>query len=416
VGSSRLLVTTALAAIAVVAVAIFLLARNGGDSTTREQESSQSARSGSAQNLVDWRLFGRVEERTHYLPGDLNPPLEHNWQLNDNVLIEFPPAVNNGRLYVADKYGRVRAIRGIDGKVLWTRSTTGRNFGPPTDVTGPVYGEGGLYFSLFNGQVVSLDPRNGDLRWKTQIRSRLESSPILVKGRLYLGTDKGEIVALDPHSGKKLRTVKVSDAPVRTSLAFDDGLLYAADYQGNVLALHASDLRPAWRTNTTQVGPGGRGGFYSSPGIGFGRVFIGRDDGTIWALDADTGRYEWSYDTHHFVYGSPAVADVSGSPPPAVYIGSYDGRLYSLDAESGKVLWKHAVGGPVPGTATVIGDTVYTSSFKTRKTIGVDAQSRKQTFEYESAGYTPMISDGQRLYLVGYSSLHAFAPKSGSGS
>jgi hypothetical protein len=59
----------------------------------------------------------------------------------------------------------------------------------------------------------------------------------------------------------------------------------------------------------------------------------------------------------------------------------------------------------------VIGDTVYTSSFKTRKTIGIDVKTRKQTFEYDSAGYTPMISDGQRLYLDGYSSLHAFVPK-----
>jgi eukaryotic-like serine/threonine-protein kinase len=277
---------------------------------------------GKAADLVDWKLFGRVEERTHYLPAKLDPPLEHNWQLDANVLIEFPPAVNNGQLYVTDKYGRVRAIRGIDGKILWTRSTTGRNFGPPTDVTGPLHAKGALYLALFNGQVVSLNPRNGDLRWKTQIRSRLESSPIAIKGKLYLGTDKGEIVALDSDNGRKLRQVKVSQAPVRASPSFSDGLIYAADYAGNVIALRESDLRPAWRTNTTQVGPGGRGGFYSSPGIGFGRVYIGRDDGTVWALDAKTGRYEWSYDTHHFIYGSPAVADVSGSPPPAVYIGS----------------------------------------------------------------------------------------------
>ena len=137
------------------------------------------------------------------------------------------------------------------------------------------------------------------------------------------------------------------------------------------------------------------------PPIGFGNVYAARDDGTVFALDEKTGKVDWSFDTGGQVYGSPALAEVPGTPP-TVYIGAENGRFYALDAATGKPRWHYDVGGPVPGTATVIGRTVYTSSFKTGKTIGLDALTHKKVFELKQAGYTPVVSDGKRLYLVGY--------------
>jgi outer membrane protein assembly factor BamB len=114
--------------------------------------------------------------------------------------------------------------------------------------------------------------------------------------------------------------------------------------------------------------------------------------------------------TNGAVYGSPAVARVPGTVP-TVYIGSYDSHLYALNAATGKREWRFDVGGPVPGTATVIGRTVYTSSFKTGKSIGIDVHTHRRTFSFDSPGYTPMISDGRNLYLVGYFTLHALRPR-----
>jgi hypothetical protein len=68
------------------------------------------------------------------------------------------------------------------------------------------------------------------------------------------------------------------------------------------------------------------------------------------------------------------------------------------------------VGGPVPGTATVIGHTVYTSSFKTGDAIGIDVRTHRKTFQLKQAGYTPMVSDGRRLYLISYYSLIGLQP------
>ncbi len=128
-------------------------------------------------------------------------------------------------------------------------------------------------------------------------------------------------------------------------------------------------------------------------------------------MSAESGKPGWQRDIGNGVYGSPAVPDIKGVPA-SVYVGGYSRKLYALDAATGKPRWTHDVGGPIPGTATVLGHTVYTSSFQTRRTLGLDAGTGKEIFHFPSAGYTPAISDGEKVYLTGYLTIWALAPKS----
>ena len=99
-----------------------------------------------------------------------------------------------------------------------------------------------------------------------------------------------------------------------------------------------------------------------------------------------------------------------------VYIGSYDHNLYALDAKTGKQQWKYDVGGQIPGSPTVVGKTVYTSSFKTKKTTGLNAATGKKTFTWGSAGYDPVISDGRSAFLTGFQTIWGFDAKHPKGS
>ncbi|HWT89740.1 MAG TPA: PQQ-binding-like beta-propeller repeat protein, partial [Solirubrobacterales bacterium] len=197
---------------------------------------------------------------------------------------------------------------------------------------------------------------------------------------------------------------------VKASPSYHDGKVFAADYESSMFALDAETGKLVWRSDTSKVPPYGSGGFFSSPAVAFGRVYAARDDGTVYAFDEKTGKVAWSFDTGGQVYGSPALARVPGTPP-TVYIGSENGRFFALDARTGKVRWRHDFGGPIPGTATVIGHTVYTSSFETKETIGFDVHTHKRTFHMKESGYTPMVSDGDRLYLVGYFDLIGLEPR-----
>jgi outer membrane protein assembly factor BamB len=385
-----------------------LLAGCGGDAPTSGEKAVATEKDA---GLIDWPLFGRVPERTHYLPTEkriLDPPLKQAWTINTHGLIEFPPALANGVAYVVNKFGNGTAVRLSDHRVLWRRLTDPRNRGKPTDVTAPVYDDGKVFVAFLDGNLVALDADTGKPTWKRDLGGHLESSPMVVDGTLYIGTDTTDVVALDTADGS-VRWRFNSPAAIKASPSYHDGRLYVADYQSGVFCLDAKTGKPIWRTNTSLVPPGGRGGFFSSPAIGFGNVYAARDDGNVYAFDEKTGKVAWAFPTGDSVYGSPALADVPGTEP-TVYIGSENGRLYALDARSGKREWHYDVGGPIPGTAVVIGHTVYTSSFKTQKAIGIDTGTHRKTFELKQAGYTPVVSDGKRIYVIGYFTLVGLEP------
>jgi outer membrane protein assembly factor BamB len=381
----------------------------GGSEDGETTVSNADPATGSA--YVDWPLFGRVPERTHYLPAReraLDPPLKQAWSINTHALIEFPPAIHDGVAYVINKYGNGKAVRLRDRKVLWELQVRPNDKGKPNFVTAPVYAEGKLFGAFLDGHIAAGDAKTGKKVWVRKLDAHLESSPLAVGGTLYLGTDTTNVIALRAADGKTLWSFNAPGA-VKASPSYDRGRVFAADYQSAMYALDAKTGKLIWRTNTSKVAPFGRGGFFSSPAVAFGRVYAARDDGTVYAFDERSGQVEWSFQTGGPVYGSPALARVPGTPP-TVYIGSEDGRFYALDARTGKPRWRYDVGGPVPGTATVIGHTVYTSSFKTGETVGLDVRTHRRVFHLKQAGYTPMVSDGKRLYLIGYYTLIGLEP------
>jgi outer membrane protein assembly factor BamB len=401
--------------LAYLALALLALALAGCGSDESGTVSGASEDKGAGEpGFVDWPYFGRVPERTHYLPSEereLNPPLRQAWSVNTHALIEFPPAIAGGVAYVINKYGNGKAVQLSDRKVLWELKLRPSDKGHQLDVTAPVYHEGRLFGTFLDGYVAAGDAADGSKIWVRKLKTPLESSPLAVEETLYFGTNEDGVLALDAADGKT-RWRFATPGAVKASPSFHDGRIFVADYQSTMFALDAKTGKPAWRTNTSQVKPFGRGGFFSSPAIAFDKVYAARDDGTVYAFDERTGKVAWSFATGGQVYGSPAVAQVPGTPP-TVYIGSENGRFYALDAQTGKVRWSYDVGGPVPGTATVIGHTVYTSSFETDRTIGIDVHTHKKTFEAKQAGYTPVVSDGRRLFLIGYFALLGLEPRKG---
>ena len=71
----------------------------------------------------------------------------------------------------------------------------------------------------------------------------------------------------------------------------------------------------------------------SSPAVVGGVVYIGSDDGHIYALSSSSGTCVWSRALGRFATTSPAV--VGG----VVYVSVWDGLDYALNASTGTVIW-----------------------------------------------------------------------------
>jgi outer membrane protein assembly factor BamB len=102
------------------------------------------------------------------------------------------------------------------------------------------------------------------------------------------------------------------------------------------------------------------GAVESSPAVLGDVVFVGSDDGKVYALGASNRTLLWSYTTGGNVSSSPAVAG------GAVFVGSTGspyGRVYALNASTGSLLWNYTtIGGQVYSSPVAVGGMVFVSS------------------------------------------------------
>lgn len=77
----------------------------------------------------------------------------------------------------------------------------------------------------------------------------------------------------------------------------------------------------------------------SQPAVAMGAVFVGSQDGTVYALDLETGCVRWAYQASAEVR-TGIVAGQHGDGPPTVYFGDIIANLYAVNAHTGEVLWR----------------------------------------------------------------------------
>jgi outer membrane protein assembly factor BamB len=353
---------------------------------------------------VPWPLYGYDRARTRYLPAKgVRPPFEDIWRYTDRPLLEFPPVVAAGRLFFVNNNGYAISLDADTGKQLWKRRIGRLN------ASTPAYSRKRLYIvNLEPGHVVKLDARTGRTIWKRSLPGRAESSPVVIDRTVYFGCEDGNLYALSTRNGNVRWSTPLGGA-IKSAPAYYGGYLYVGDYGGYMNAVDAKTGKVKWQSGSLGPGFGGTGEFYSTPAVAFGRVYAGNNDSRVYSFDTTDGELAWSYSTGGYAYSGPAVARTAHTGP-TVYIGSFDGNVYALNAESGEPRWIQSVGGSVIGSLTAIGNIVYAAEFNGTSTTGFAMKTGRRVFRYPRGTYTPVVSDGRRLYLVGYSSISALQP------
>ncbi len=353
---------------------------------------------------VNWPMFGLNRARTRYLAvRGVKPPFRKLWRYKGRPLLEFPPIFVGGRLYFGNNSGFAFSLDADTGRILWKRRIGRLNASSPT------YARGRLYIvNLVPGHIVKMHARTGRVIWKRNLPGRAESSPLVVGRTVYFGCECGELFAMSTVNGN-VRWSTSLGGPVKSAPAYQRGTLYVGDYGGYMNAVDARTGELEWQSGSLGPGFGASGAFYSTPAVAFGRVYAGNNDARVYSFDRRDGTVAWSYSTGGYAYSGPTVARTKHSPP-TVYIGSFDGNIYALDARDGGVRWSRSTGGQVIGSLSAIGEIVYVAEFSNESTQGYRMRSGRKVFEYPYGTYTPVISDGRRIYLTGYSSITALQP------
>jgi outer membrane protein assembly factor BamB len=125
---------------------------------------------------------------------------------------------------------------------------------------------------------------------------------------------------------------------------------------------NAASLNLYWRWKADAPTMTGQppAGFYATPAVRDGRVYIGANTGVFYALDLATKTVVWKRFLGfipHYTCGKRGITSSATVAPDAsrggqltVYVAGGDGYLYALRASDGAVVWKSVVGLHSPNT------------------------------------------------------------------
>ena len=204
-------------------------------------------------------------------------------------------------------------------------------------------------------------------------------------------------------AGALLRTITVGGR-VLSSPTILGGTMYVGSDDGNLYAVDIASQRELWR-----YAAGAR--IASTPAVSKGVVYVGSNDRHLHAVDAASGELRWKYETGAEVFSSPAVSN------GVVYVGSDDNHLYAFDAETGELRWQYETVDWVSTAPAVGGGAVYVRS-EDGILHAVNAATGEGLWQQgtgrESVSSSPVFTDGV-VYAGGERRVRGFDAATGEG-
>lgn len=174
-------------------------------------------------------------------------------------------------------------------------------------------------------------------------------------GQFHFGAIPSEAERLESEAGNPV-DVRTLEGEIKTDgrSTTCGGMIFTATESGTVKAVNEKDNSFAWRKYTG-------GGINFAPAIWNGRVYVGSNDGWIYAYEAVTGRFLWRFraapaERRIPVYGklmstwpvAGGVVVADGVVYAAAGIAHYDEtHVYALDAVTGRMKWHNGSSGSI---------------------------------------------------------------------
>ena len=373
--------------------------------------SGATTSAGPATSPNAWAQSGNDFRNTGYTPAEAPFPEKVRWTFSSTNGLATSPVVVDGRVYLTTEDKRTLALDVRSGEMLWEYHS-----GWPSSSTPAVTGD--LVISAVRpGIVVALDRITGEVKWENHTGSPILSSPVVADGTVYIGSADSNVHALDVATGEtrwifptgawvtkrpaymdgtiavaslSKELYIVGDRSARQQFFYDTGRgrqisgspIFQGDYvyfgtqDGSVWALdrHAKSYPLErgilfWRVNlyiwgvlpppvqngtvwTNRVVGGMSVGIAVAPDM----LYAGGLDGTVSAVDAESGEKIWGSDVGSHVTSTPTVAGNT------VMVGTEDGRVVGLNRASGEIIWEFQTSGKVTASPVVAENTLFVAS------------------------------------------------------
>ncbi len=120
--------------------------------------------------------------------------------------------------------------------------------------------------------------------------------------------------------------------------------------------------------NSTPLAIGTYTASKSSPTVDEKYIYIGVDDGQLYALNKTNGEIVWSFKTHKYFkemnQTDPNHRGIHGTAcydEEYVYVGDYSGYNYCLDKETGTLVWENKLGGSIGASPVLYNEYLFTA-------------------------------------------------------
>ena len=313
----------------------------------------------------------------------------------DEQRVKLAPTVSDGRVYVANRQGAVKALDAATGRVIWGIETELEISG------GPGAGEGLVLVGTSDAELVAFDAETGSEKWRTRVSSEVlslpaaaqgtvvvhtidgkifgldvgdgsqtwiydrsipiltlhgSSSPVISGNAVICGFSSGKLAALDLTTGELLWEVSITTPSGRSELErmvdidgdplILEGVVYVSTYQGDMAAVSEDTGVVLWRRKLSS---------YTGLGADWRQLYITDADDHVWAIDPGNGSALWKNKKMHArMLSAPAVLG------EYIVVGDFEGYLHWLAREDGRLLGRTRVGkAPITTTPLVVDGVAY---------------------------------------------------------
>jgi quinohemoprotein ethanol dehydrogenase len=330
---------------------------------------------------TNWPAFGRTFSEGHYSPlseinADTVKRLGLAWSLDLDVTnsITAPLAID-GVVYLGAGHGIIHAVEARSGKLLWrydagAMQANGAKLRVAWGIRGIAFWKDKVYAGTSDGRLIALNAKNGTLAWSVQTvdpkdGATITGAPRAFSGKVVIGFAGGDfsplrgyVTAYDAETGRQAwRFYVVPGKPGTKDGAVSDEVMDKA--------------AKTWTGKWWEYGGGGAVWNAMTYDPDFNRLYIGTGNGTpmnwkirspqggdnlfiasVVALDADTGRYAWHYQTapgDSWDYDSTtdmtlASLRIEGRNRKVILHAAKNGFFYVIDRENGHLISAEKLG------------------------------------------------------------------------